>query len=71
MLALIPRQPAGKRSGASGTVDMRGALLVTIGIAALIFGLSSGQQHRSWRCAVYLQRTRLVVTNPGHLMRPS
>ncbi|MEW2507956.1 MFS transporter [Amycolatopsis sp. NPDC047767] len=45
MLALVPRLPAGKRSG-GGSVDVRGALLVTTGIAALIFGLSSGQQHR-------------------------
>jgi len=45
MLALVPRLPAGKRSGGGGSVDVRGALLVTTGIAALIFGLSSGQQH--------------------------
>ncbi|MGW7544348.1 MFS transporter [Streptomyces sp. NPDC054770] len=45
MLALVPRLPAGKRSGSGGSVDVRGALLVTTGIAALIFGLSSGQQH--------------------------
>jgi EmrB/QacA subfamily drug resistance transporter len=45
MLALLPRLPAGKRSGTGGGVDVRGALLVTIAIAALIFGLSSGQQH--------------------------
>jgi EmrB/QacA subfamily drug resistance transporter len=44
MLALVPRLPAGKRSG-GGSVDVRGALLVTTGIAALIYGLSSGQQH--------------------------
>ena len=45
MLALVPRLPAGKRSGGGGSLDVRGALLVTTGIAALIFGLSSGQQH--------------------------
>jgi EmrB/QacA subfamily drug resistance transporter len=45
MLALVLRLPAGKRSGAGGSVDVPGALLVTTGIAALIFGLSSGQQH--------------------------
>jgi EmrB/QacA subfamily drug resistance transporter len=45
MLALLPRLPAGGRSGSGGSVDVRGALLVTTGIAALIFGLSSGQQH--------------------------
>ncbi|MEU4674464.1 MFS transporter [Amycolatopsis sp. NPDC023774] len=44
MLALVPRLPAGKRSD-GGSVDVRGALLVTAGVAALIFGLSSGQQH--------------------------
>ena len=49
MLALVPQLPAGKRSGGGGSVDVRGALLVTTGIAALIFGLSSGQQHRSPR----------------------
>src|SRR3984957_19402529 len=45
MLALVPRLPTGKRPGAGGGVDVRGALLVTTGIAALIYGLSSGQQH--------------------------
>ena len=45
MLALLPRLPAGGRSGSGGGIDIRGALLVTTGIAALIFGLSSGQQH--------------------------
>jgi len=45
MLALVPRLPAGKRSGRGGNIDVRGALLVTTGIAALIYGLSSGQQH--------------------------
>ncbi|MFB7199992.1 MFS transporter [Streptomyces sp. NPDC056240] len=44
ILALVPRLPTGKRSG-GGSLDVRGALLVTTGIAALIFGLSSGQQH--------------------------
>jgi EmrB/QacA subfamily drug resistance transporter len=45
MLALLPRLPAGGRPGISGSLDVRGALLVTGGIAALIFGLGSGQQH--------------------------
>jgi EmrB/QacA subfamily drug resistance transporter len=45
MLALVPRLPAGERLGAGASIDVRGALLVTSGIAALIFGLSSGQQH--------------------------
>ena len=44
MLALLPRLPAGSRSGSGGSVDVRGALLVTTAIAALIFGLR-GQQH--------------------------
>jgi EmrB/QacA subfamily drug resistance transporter len=45
MVALLPRLPAASRSGRGGSVDVRGALLVTTAIAALIFGLSSGQQH--------------------------
>ena len=47
MLAFVPRLPAGRRpAGAAGAhVDVRGALLITGGIAALIYGLSSGQQH--------------------------
>jgi EmrB/QacA subfamily drug resistance transporter len=44
MLALVPGLPTGKRPG-GGRVDVRGALLVTTGIAALIYGLSNGQQH--------------------------
>ncbi len=44
MLALIRRLPAA--AGAGGArLDYRGALLVTAAIAALIFGLSYGQQH--------------------------
>jgi predicted MFS family arabinose efflux permease len=43
LLALVLRLPAGKRSGGGRSVDVRGALLMTTGIAALIFGLSSGQ----------------------------
>jgi hypothetical protein len=45
MVALLPRLPAASRSGSGGSVDVSGALLVTTAIAALIFGLSSGQQH--------------------------
>jgi MFS family permease len=44
MLALIPRLPASTRADA-GRIDYRGALLVTAAIAALIYGLSAGQQH--------------------------
>src|ERR1700730_17017935 len=36
MLALVPRLPAGKRSGGGGSVDVRGALLVTTRIAVLL-----------------------------------
>jgi MFS family permease len=44
MLAFFGRLPAGAPAGGS-RVDVRGALLVTTAIAALIFGLSNGQQH--------------------------
>jgi EmrB/QacA subfamily drug resistance transporter len=44
MLALLRRIPAAAPAG-GGRVDTRGALLVTAAIAALIFGLSNGQQH--------------------------
>jgi EmrB/QacA subfamily drug resistance transporter len=43
MLAFVGRLPAGAPTGGS-RVDVRGALLVTTAIAALIFGLSNGQQ---------------------------
>jgi EmrB/QacA subfamily drug resistance transporter len=44
MLALSGKLP--RRSGVeSGGVDVRGASLITAAIAALIFGLSSGDQH--------------------------
>ena len=44
LLALTPRLPASSPAG-GGRVDVRGATLVTVSIAALIFGLSYGQQH--------------------------
>jgi EmrB/QacA subfamily drug resistance transporter len=44
MLALFGRLPASSPVGGS-RVDVRGAVLVTAAIAALIFGLSNGQQH--------------------------
>jgi EmrB/QacA subfamily drug resistance transporter len=45
MLALIPRLPGGHPAAAGGRqVDARGATLITVSIAALIFGLSRGQQ---------------------------
>jgi MFS family permease len=44
MLALFGRLPASRPVG-GGHVDVRGAAAVTGAIAALIFGLSNGQQH--------------------------
>jgi EmrB/QacA subfamily drug resistance transporter len=44
MLALVPRLSAARPAGGQ-RVDVPGAVLVTAAIAALIFGLSSGQQH--------------------------
>jgi EmrB/QacA subfamily drug resistance transporter len=44
MLALTGRLPAGAAVGGT-RIDYRGAVLVTAAIAALIFGLSNGQQH--------------------------
>ncbi len=43
MLAFVPRLPAGAGQG-SGRIDVRGAALITGAIAALIYGLSEGQQ---------------------------
>jgi EmrB/QacA subfamily drug resistance transporter len=65
MLALLPRLPAGERSGTGGGVDVRGALLVTIGIAALIFGLSSGQQHGFTAPATIIALALAVVLTTG------
>ena len=44
MIALIGRLPATKPAGGQ-RIDVPGAVLVTAAIAALIFGLSYGQQH--------------------------
>jgi MFS family permease len=44
MLALVPRLPTGQPVG-SPRIDVPGAVLVTGALAALIFGLSYGQQH--------------------------
>ena len=44
MLALARRLPAAHAEGA-GRIDVRGALVVTVSLASLIFGLSYGQQH--------------------------
>ena len=65
MLALVPRLPAGKRSGGGGSVDVRGALLVTTGIAALIFGLSSGQQHGFTAPATIIALALAVLLTTG------
>jgi EmrB/QacA subfamily drug resistance transporter len=45
MLALVPRLPAGVRSRDGVRIDVRGATLITVAIAALIYGLTQGQQH--------------------------
>ena len=52
MLALVPRLPAGKRSGGGG-IDVRGALLVTTGIAALIGAILAGYVYFA---SLYLQK---------------
>ena len=44
MLAFVRRLPRGETQGAD-RVDVPGAVLVTTALAALIFGLSYGQQH--------------------------
>lgn len=44
MLTLVPRLPAAAPAG-GGKIGMRGAALVTAAIAALIYGLTEGQQH--------------------------
>jgi EmrB/QacA subfamily drug resistance transporter len=51
LLVLLPQLPAGRAAAGPGAtpgrgrVDVPGALLVTTAIAALIYGLSNGQQH--------------------------
>ncbi|MGW6898988.1 MFS transporter [Streptomyces sp. NPDC054919] len=66
ILALVPRLPAGKRSG--GSLDVRGALLVTTGIAALIFGLSSGQQHGFTAPATLVALALAVLLTTGFVV---
>lgn len=46
MLRLLPRDPGRRpaRAGAAGGLDVAGAVLVTASVAALIYGLSQGQQ---------------------------
>lgn len=44
LLAFLPRLPAGAAAG-GGKIGIRGASLVTAAIAALIYGLTEGQQH--------------------------
>ena len=67
MLALLPRLPAGKRHG-GGSVDVRGALLVTTGIAALIYGLSSGQQHGFTAPATIASLALAVLLTAGFVL---
>ena len=43
MLRLLPREP-GRRPARAGGLDVAGAVLVTASVAALIYGLSQGQQ---------------------------
>jgi EmrB/QacA subfamily drug resistance transporter len=64
MLALLPGLPAGRRS-AGGSIDVRGALLVTTAIAALIFGLSSGQQHGFTAPATIVSLALAVLLTAG------
>jgi predicted MFS family arabinose efflux permease len=65
MVALVPRLPAGKRPSGGGSVDVRGALLVTAGIAALIYGLSSGQQHGFTAPATIIALALAVLLTTG------
>jgi MFS family permease len=46
MLRLLPREPGHRRGAADGPggLDVAGAVLVTVSVAALIYGLSQGQQ---------------------------
>jgi hypothetical protein len=48
-----------------GSVDVRGALLETTGIAALIFGLSSGQQHGFTAPATIIALALAVLLTTG------
>ena len=43
-LRLLPREPGHRRARAAGRPDVAGAALVTASVAALIYGLSQGQQ---------------------------
>jgi MFS family permease len=44
MLALVPRLPAGDSRTGGSRIDVRGATLITAALAALIYGLTEGQQ---------------------------
>ena len=44
LLAVVPRLPRGEPVG-GGRIDVRGATLITAALAALIYGLTEGQQH--------------------------
>jgi EmrB/QacA subfamily drug resistance transporter len=64
MLALIPQLPGGHPadgSPAGRRIDGRGATLITISIAALIYGLSRGQQHGFGTAPVVITLAAAVV----------
>jgi EmrB/QacA subfamily drug resistance transporter len=62
MLAFIPKLPA-TAAGGGGRIDFRGAALATAAIAALIYGLTEGQQHGfgSLRCVIALAAAVLLA----------
>ena len=45
LLAFVPRLPESAAAAGGGRIGVRGAALVTAAIAALIYGLTEGQQH--------------------------
>jgi EmrB/QacA subfamily drug resistance transporter len=66
MLALVPQLPGGRPAAADGRpagrrIDGRGATLITISIAALIYGLSRGQQHGFGTAPVVITLAAAVV----------
>jgi len=64
LLALVPRLPVGQQAG-SKRIDVPGAVLVTGALAALIFGLSYGQQHRFTAVASIAALVAAVVLGAG------
>jgi EmrB/QacA subfamily drug resistance transporter len=64
MLALIPQLPGGHPAGTSPAarrIDDRGATLITLSIASLIYGLSRGQQHGFGTVPVVITLVAAVV----------